>query len=131
MAGRLPRGDDADYANQVTMAANRAQERVAHLIRLASPQPDTASHSARPKVTRALSLLSGERRMRHGRPSPQRRLLLHIDRLDLHVIALTQALNPPAPAADDTMAPSAGGEVSSPPSPGDEQSPPERAGAGR
>ncbi|ARQ70606.1 hypothetical protein [Streptomyces marincola] len=61
----------------------------------------------------------------------QRRLLLHIDRLDLHVIALAQALIPPAPAVDATMAPSAGGEVSSPPGPGDEQSSPERAGAGR
>ncbi|MFI1051720.1 FUSC family protein [Streptomyces griseoruber] len=118
VTGRLPQGDDAAYTTQVTAAAGRAQERVTRLIRLASRRPGTASHSARPKVTRALSLLSGERRMRHGRPSPQRRLLLHIDRLDTTLIALTEALDPPAPAAEDTVAPSAGGEVSSLPSPG-------------
>jgi uncharacterized membrane protein YccC len=118
VAGRLPQGDDAEYATRVTAAADRAQERVTHLIRLASRRPGTASHSARPKVTRALSLLSGERRMRRGRPSPQQqRLLLHIDRLDMTLIALTQALDPPAPAAEHTVAPSAGGEASSPHSP--------------
>jgi uncharacterized membrane protein YccC len=109
VAGRLPQGDDAEYLTRVTAAADRAQERVTHLIRIASRRPGTASHSARPKVTRALSLLSGERRMRRGRPSPQRRLLLHIDRLDTTLIALTQALDPPAPAAEHAVAPSAGG----------------------
>ncbi|MGI5157971.1 FUSC family protein [Microbispora sp. CA-102843] len=99
VAGRLAQGDDAEYATRVTAAADRAQERVTHLIRLASRRPGTASQSARPKITRALSLLSGERRMPRGRPSPQQRLLLHIDRLDMTLMALTRALNPPVPAA--------------------------------
>ncbi|NSC25687.1 FUSC family protein [Streptomyces albus subsp. chlorinus] len=106
VAGHTPQGDDTAPATWVTAAADRAQERVTHLIRLTSSRPGTARHSARPKVTGTLSLLSGERRMRHGRPSPRQRLLLHIDRLDLTLIALTQALAPPT-AAEDTAAPSA------------------------
>ncbi|MEV0352225.1 FUSC family protein [Nonomuraea sp. NPDC050680] len=117
VAGHLPQGDDAEYTTRITSAADRAQERTTHLIRIASRRPGTASHSARPKVTRALSLLSGERRMRRGRPLPQQRLLLHINRLDMTLIALAQALDPPAPAAEHTVSPFAGGEVSSPPSP--------------
>jgi uncharacterized membrane protein YccC len=107
VAEGLPQDDDAEYATRVTAAADRVQERVTHLIRLARRRPGTACHSARPKVTRALSLLSGERRMRRGRPSPQQRLLLHIDHLDMTLIALTQALGPAAPAVEHTAAPSA------------------------
>ncbi|MEO3887020.1 FUSC family protein [Nonomuraea sp. B5E05] len=97
VAGRLPQCDDAEYAARVTAAAGHAQERVTHLIRLANRRPG-ASRSARPKVTGALSLLSGERRMRRGGPSPQR-LLLHIDHLDMTLAALARALDPPVPAA--------------------------------
>ncbi|MES4904364.1 MULTISPECIES: hypothetical protein [unclassified Streptomyces] len=103
MAGRLPEGDGAEYATRVTAAADRVQERVTHAIRITSRRPGTASHSARPKVTRALSLLSGERRMRRGRPSPEQRLLHHIDRLDMTLIALIRALTPPAPGAEHTV----------------------------
>lgn len=102
VAGCLPQGDDAECATRVTAAADRAQERVTHLIRLTGRRPGTASHPTRPKVTRALSLLSGERRMRRGRPSPQQRLLLHIDRLDMTLIALGQAVDPPRRASEHT-----------------------------
>ena len=116
VAGRLPQNDD-EYATRVAAAADRAQERMTHLIRLASRRPGTASPSARPKVTRALSLLSDEPRMRRGRLSPQQRLLFHIERLDMSLIALAQASDLAAPAAEHTAASSAGGEVPSLPSP--------------
>ncbi|MFI6937362.1 FUSC family protein [Streptomyces sp. NPDC050287] len=116
VTGRLPQDDD-EYAAHVAAAVDRTQERMTHLIRLASRRPGTASPSSRPKVTGALSLLSDEPRMRRGRLSPQQRLLLHIDRLDTTLIALTRASDPAAPAAEHTAASSAGGEVPSLPSP--------------
>jgi uncharacterized membrane protein YccC len=91
VAERLPQDDD-EYAARVAAAADRTQERMTHLIRLASRRPGTGSPPARPKVTRALSRLSDEPRMRRGRLSPQQRLLLHIDRLDMSLIALTPSL---------------------------------------
>lgn len=99
VAGRLPPGGDAAYATRVTAAAGRAQERVTHLIRLTGRRPGAACLPARPEVAGALSLLSGERRMRRGRVSPRRRLLVHLDRLDLTLATLTRALDPPQPAA--------------------------------
>ncbi|MET9454441.1 FUSC family protein [Streptomyces canus] len=113
VAGRLPLVDDAEYATRVTAAADRAQGRATHLIRLATRRPSSTSPSAHPKVARALALLSDEPRMRGGRSSPQQRLLLHIDRLDMALIALTQASDPAPPAVPHTAAPPAGGEVPS------------------
>ncbi|MEV0237673.1 FUSC family protein [Nonomuraea sp. NPDC050786] len=96
VAERLPTGDDAEYAARVAAAAGRAQESVTRLIRLASRRPGAVSSSARPRVTGALSLLSGERRMRRGLTSPRHRLLLHLDRLDTTLTAVTRALDPAA-----------------------------------
>jgi len=116
VAGSLPQGEDVEYATRVTAAADRARERLTRLIHLTGSRPGPASLSARPKVTGSLSLLSGERRVRRGRPSPQQRLLLHIDRLDMTLIALAQALDPLGPAAEPLI-PSPGGELCLPHNP--------------
>ncbi len=90
MAGRFPAGQGTECATRLTAAADRAQETVTQLIRITHHRPGTASRTARPEVTRALSLLSNERRMRR----PEQRLLLHIDHLDATLIVLARALDP-------------------------------------
>ncbi|MFC9808258.1 FUSC family protein [Streptomyces griseoaurantiacus] len=92
-AGRSPAGQGAECATRLAAAADRAQATVTQLIRIAHHRPGIASRAARPRVTRALSLLSDERRMRR----PDQRLLLHIDHLDATLIALARALDPLAP----------------------------------
>lgn len=92
-AGRSPAGQGAECATRLTAAADRALATVTQLIRIAHHRPGIASRAARPRVTRALSLLSDERRMRR----PDQRLLLHIDHLDATLIALARALDPLAP----------------------------------
>ncbi|MEQ4719666.1 FUSC family protein [Nonomuraea sp. B19D2] len=98
VAGRLPQDDE--YATRVTAAADRTQGRVTRLIRLARRRRRTASHPERLKIAGALSLLSGERRTRRGPLSPQERLLLHLNRIDLILTALARAFDPPAPPAE-------------------------------
>ncbi|WP_399892939.1 FUSC family protein [Streptomyces sp. BBFR51] len=92
-AGRSSAGQDAECATRLTAAADRARETVTQLIRITHHRPGITSRAARPRVTRALSLLSDERRMRR----PEQRLLLHIDHLDATLIALARALDPLAP----------------------------------
>lgn len=118
VAGLFPQSEDAARGTGLTASADRVQEKVTHLFRLASHRRGTASPSAHPEVAGALLLLSGERRAWHSPPSPRQRLLLHIDRLDLTLTALTEAMDPPAPAAEDGAAPAAGGEGASRPGPG-------------
>ncbi|MGX1516465.1 FUSC family protein [Streptomyces collinus] len=89
-AGRVPAGQCAEWVPRLTTAADRAQDTVTRLIRITHHRPGIAPHTARPRVTRALSLLSDERRMR----CPEQRLLLHIDRLDATLIVLVRALDP-------------------------------------
>ncbi|MFJ8148650.1 FUSC family protein [Streptomyces sp. NPDC096048] len=92
-AGRSSAGQGAECATRLTAAADHARETVTQLIRITHHRPGIASRTARPRVTRALSLLSDERRMRR----PEQRLLLHIDHLDATLIALARALDPLAP----------------------------------
>ncbi|GGP02233.1 FUSC family protein [Nonomuraea glycinis] len=91
---------DDEYATRVTAAADRAQGRATCLIRLARRRRRTASHPERPKITGALSLLSGERRTRRGPLSPQERPQLHLNRIDLILTELTRAFDPPVPPAE-------------------------------
>ena len=56
-------------------------------------------------------VVSDERRMRHGRPSPEQRLLLHTDRLDATLTALARALDPPAPGTGRPMVRSKDGTI--------------------
>ncbi|MFC3574536.1 FUSC family protein [Streptomyces yaanensis] len=116
VAGRLPESDGIEYAPRIADAADRVQETVTHLIRVTRHRRGTAPRTARPRVTRALSLLSDEQRMRRGRPSPEQRLLLHIGRLDTTLTALVRAWDPPVPGVGHTVVSSGGGDVSSPPS---------------
>lgn len=74
-----------------------------HLIRVAGHGPGAAAHMARPTVIRALSRLSEEQRVSRNWPSPEHRLLLHIDRLDATLTALVRALDPLAPDPDRTI----------------------------
>ncbi|MEU1050258.1 FUSC family protein [Streptomyces sp. NPDC005897] len=92
-AGRSSAGQGAECATRLAAAADRARETVTQLVRITHHRPGIASRAARPRVTRALSLLSDERRMRR----PEQRLLLHIDHLDATLIALARALDPLAP----------------------------------
>ncbi len=89
-AGRFPTGQCAEWVPRLTAAADRAQETVTQLIHVAHHRPGIASHTPRPRVARALSLLSDEWPMRR----PEQRLLLHIDRLDATLIVLARALDP-------------------------------------
>ncbi|MFK0121605.1 FUSC family protein [Streptomyces sp. NPDC090994] len=93
-AERLPAGHVPECAPRLTAAADRVHETVTHLIRLTGHRPGNSSHTARPRVVRALSLLSEERRVSRSRPSPEYRLLLHINRLDATLTALVPALDP-------------------------------------
>ncbi|MGW0226189.1 FUSC family protein [Streptomyces tendae] len=97
-AGRVPAGQCAEWVPRLTAAADRAQDTVTQLIRITHHRPGIAPHTAPPGVTRALSLLSDERRMR----CPEQRLLLHIDRLDATLIVLARALDPLAPEPGHT-----------------------------
>ncbi|MFE0372723.1 FUSC family protein [Streptomyces tendae] len=97
-AGRVPAGQCAEWVPRLTTAADRAQDTVTQLIRITHHRPGIAPHTARPGVTRALSLLSDERRMR----CPEQRLPLHIDRLDATLIVLARALDPLAPEPGHT-----------------------------
>lgn len=118
VAGLSPRGEDTARGTRLTAAADRVEEQVTHLFRLASRRRGTASPSARPEVAGALSLLSGERRACHSPQSPRQRLLLHIDRLGLTLSALIEAMAPPTPADEDGAAPAPGCAGSSLPGPG-------------
>ncbi len=90
-AERLPAGHALECALRLTTAADRAHETVARLIRVTGHRPGISSHTARPRVVRALSLLSEERRVSRVRRSPEYRLLLHINRLDA---ILTELVRP-------------------------------------
>ncbi|WP_260333875.1 hypothetical protein [Streptomyces beigongshangae] len=57
-AERPPAGHASERASRRTVAADRAHETVAHLIRVTGHRPGFSSHTARPRVVRALSLLS-------------------------------------------------------------------------
>jgi uncharacterized membrane protein YccC len=109
-AERLQAGRVPECVLRLTTAADRAHETVAHLMRVTGHRRVISSHTARPGVVTALSLLSQERRVCRSRRSPECRLLLHVDRLDTTLTALVQALVPsesvdipsphgPAPAA--------------------------------
>ncbi|MFF9454985.1 FUSC family protein [Streptomyces flaveolus] len=99
-AERVPAGHVPECAACLTAAADRAHETVTHLIRVAGHGPGAASCTARPTVIRALSLLSEEQRVSRNRPSPEYRLLLHVNRLDVTLAALVRALDPLASDPD-------------------------------
>lgn len=106
-AERLPADHVPECAARLTAAADRAHETATHLIRVAGHGPGTASRTARHTVIRALSLLSEEQRVSRNRPSPDYRLLLHVNRLDVTLAALVRALDPLASQPDRTaVAPS-------------------------
>ncbi|MGP4091984.1 MULTISPECIES: hypothetical protein [Streptomyces] len=67
---------------------------MAHLIRVTGHRPGFSSHTARPRVVKALSLLSEELRVSRSRPSQECRLLQHISRLDATLTALVDPLVP-------------------------------------
>jgi uncharacterized membrane protein YccC len=114
-AERLPAGHVSECAPRLTAAADRAHETVAHLIRVTGHRPGISSHTARPRVVRALSLLSEERRVSRSRPSPEYRLLLHINRLDATLTALVRALDPLiSDPGRTTMVPSESVDIPSP-----------------
>lgn len=88
-AERLPAGHVPECAARLTAAADRAHETVTHLIRVTGHRPESAPQTARPTVIRALALLSEEQRVSRNWPSPEHRLLLHINRLDATLTACT------------------------------------------
>ncbi|MGX1116806.1 putative membrane protein YccC [Streptomyces ambofaciens] len=90
-AERLPAGRASECAPRLTAAADRAHETVAHLIRVTGRRSEFSSHTARPRVVRALSLLSEEMRVSRSRPSLECRLLQHLSRLDATLTALVQS----------------------------------------
>ncbi|MFD5286299.1 FUSC family protein [Streptomyces rubrogriseus] len=96
-AERLPAGHASECAPRLTAAADRAHETVAHLIRVTGHRPGSSSHTARPKVVKALSLLSEEPRVSRSRPSLECRLQQHISRLDATLTALVRAADPLVP----------------------------------
>ncbi|TWV43400.1 FUSC family protein [Streptomyces misionensis] len=113
-AERLPAGVPECTA-RLTAAADRAHETVTHLIRVTGHRPESASPTARPTVVRALALLSEEQRVSRNRRSPEHRLLLHIDRLDVALTALVRALDPLASDPDrTTVVPSESVDIPSP-----------------
>ncbi|MEV6056789.1 FUSC family protein [Streptomyces sp. NPDC052107] len=114
-AEHLPAARVSECAPRLTAAADRAHETVAHLIRVTGHRPGISSHTARPRVVMALSLLSEERRVSRSRPSPEYRLLLHINRLDATLTALVRALDPLTPdPGRTTMVPSESVDIPSP-----------------
>ncbi len=119
-AERLPAGRASECAPRLTAAADRAHETVAHLIRVTGHRPGFSSHTARPRVVRALSLLSEEVRVSRSRPSLEYRLLQHISRLDVTLTALVRALDPLVPDSDPgrtTMVPPESVDIPSPQGP--------------
>ncbi|MFI8490465.1 FUSC family protein [Streptomyces rubrogriseus] len=96
-AERLPAGHASECAPRLTAAADRAHETVAHLIRVTGHRPGSSSHTARPRVVKALSLLSEEPRVSRSRPSMECRLQQHISRLDATLTALVRAADPLVP----------------------------------
>ncbi|MGC0386020.1 FUSC family protein [Streptomyces sp. SAI-129] len=90
-AERLPAGRASECAPRLSAAADRAHETLAHLIRVTGRRSEFSSHTARPRVVRALSLLSEELRVSRSRPSLECRLLQHISRLDATLTALVQS----------------------------------------
>ncbi|MYS78053.1 FUSC family protein [Streptomyces sp. SID5926] len=96
-AERLPTGHASECAPRLTAAADRAHETVAHLIRVTGHRPGSSSHTARPRVVKALSLLSEEPRVSRSRPSLECRLQQHISRLDATLTALVRAADPLVP----------------------------------
>ncbi|MEU6349187.1 FUSC family protein [Streptomyces sp. NPDC047072] len=99
-AERLPAGHVPECTARLTAAADRAHETVTHLIHVTGHRPESASRTAHPTVIRALTLLSEEQRVSRTWPSPEHRLLLHIDRLDATLTALARALGPLASDPD-------------------------------
>ncbi|MEW2077292.1 FUSC family protein [Streptomyces sp. NPDC013433] len=114
-AERLPAGHASECASRLTAAADRAHETVAHLIRVTGHRPGFSSHTARPRVVRALSLLSEEPRVSRSRPSPECRLQQHISRLDATLTALVRAADPLVPdPGRTTMVPPESVDIPSP-----------------
>lgn len=114
-AERLPAGHVPECAARLTAAADRAHETVTHLIRVTGHRPESAPLTARATVIRALALLSEEQRVGRNWPSPEHRLLLHINRLDATLTALVRALDPLASDPDrTTVAPSESMDIHSP-----------------
>ncbi|MFI5572453.1 FUSC family protein [Streptomyces sp. NPDC051740] len=114
-AERLPAGHASECASRLTAAADRAHETVAHLIRVTGHRPGFSSHTARPRVVRALSLLSEEPRVSRSRPSPECRLQQHISRLDATLTALVRAAEPLVPdPGRTTMVPPESVDIPSP-----------------
>ncbi|MEU8653594.1 FUSC family protein [Streptomyces sp. NPDC048737] len=114
-AERLPAGHASECASRLTAAADRAHETVAHLIRVTGHRPGFSSHTARPRVVRALSLLSEEPRVSRSRPSLECRLQQHISRLDATLTALVRAADPLVPAPGrTTMVPPESVDILSP-----------------
>ncbi|MFE3202539.1 FUSC family protein [Embleya sp. NPDC059237] len=93
-AARLPAGHVPKCATRLTAAAARAHETVTHLIQITGHRSESASQTARPTIIRALSRLSEEQRVSRDRPSPEHRMLLHINRLDATLTALVRAVDP-------------------------------------
>ncbi|MEE1939950.1 FUSC family protein [Streptomyces sp. TRM 70361] len=110
-----PTGRGAEYVPRLAAAAGHAQETLAHLVRVTRHRPGAAPPAVRPGVTRALSLLSQERRASRHPLSREQRMLLHVRRLDATLTALARVLDPSVPErAGRAAGPSGGAGTPSP-----------------